>query len=82
MQDVARGRLVASQFAFPPLVFSLDLTSRELLLLRLVPSNDRNGHQILVNAAVQFEGVHDHLVRFLVRSVGSVALRPSKISSS
>mmetsp|Transcript_29181 Transcript_29181/g.61977 ORF Transcript_29181/g.61977 Transcript_29181/m.61977 type:complete len:300 (+) Transcript_29181:1047-1946(+) len=61
---------------------SRSMTARKLLLLRLIPRNDRNGQKLLVHPPVQIQRLHHHLISILVRRMRRMTLLPQKLPRS
>mmetsp|Transcript_15774 Transcript_15774/g.43639 ORF Transcript_15774/g.43639 Transcript_15774/m.43639 type:complete len:269 (-) Transcript_15774:488-1294(-) len=54
--------------------------SRECFCFRLSPTNDRDGHEILVNLSIQLENLPNFCRRLLFRCKSGVSLLPQKFS--
>ena len=52
------------------------------LFLGLEAPNDGNSEEVLVDATVELEGLHDHGVGLIVGGVGGVSLLPKEFPSS
>ena len=55
-------------------------TTAYLFFFRLVSRHHGNRHEFFVNATVQFQGIHDHFVRFFKRGVRRMAFLPQEFT--